>query len=120
MYDIGYGCRFPVQSQRFIDKNDLPFKQPRSIIDKNDYECVFNITKTEADNMIEGSADSIASGKLLYGMVGGGQGAFIGDVHRKTPWLPARPWGSTHSACIRPLRKWPNRRPSVRTASTLR
>jgi predicted dehydrogenase len=33
--------------------------------------------------MIEGSADSTISGKLTYGMVGGGQGAFIGDVHRK-------------------------------------
>ena len=34
--------------------------------------------------MIEGSADSGISGKLSYGMVGGGQGAFIGDVHRKS------------------------------------
>ena len=34
--------------------------------------------------MIEGSADSAISGKLKYGMVGGGQGAFIGDVHRKS------------------------------------
>ena len=34
--------------------------------------------------MIEGSADSSISGKLKYGMVGGGQGAFIGDVHRKS------------------------------------
>jgi predicted dehydrogenase len=33
--------------------------------------------------MIEGSADSKPTGKLIYGMVGGGQGAFIGDVHRK-------------------------------------
>jgi predicted dehydrogenase len=34
--------------------------------------------------MIEGSADLKVSGKLRYGMVGGGQGAFIGDVHRKS------------------------------------
>ncbi|MDR0403295.1 MAG: Gfo/Idh/MocA family oxidoreductase [Treponema sp.] len=34
--------------------------------------------------MIEGSADSGISGKLRYGMVGGGPGAFIGDVHRKS------------------------------------
>jgi predicted dehydrogenase len=34
--------------------------------------------------MIEGSADSATSGKLRYGMVGGGPGAFIGDVHRKS------------------------------------
>jgi predicted dehydrogenase len=33
--------------------------------------------------MIEQSADIKASAKLKYGMVGGGQGAFIGDVHRK-------------------------------------
>ncbi len=33
--------------------------------------------------MIEGSAGSKATGTLRYGMVGGGQGAFIGDVHRK-------------------------------------
>jgi predicted dehydrogenase len=34
--------------------------------------------------MIEQSADVQASVKLRYGMVGGGQGAFIGDVHRKS------------------------------------
>jgi predicted dehydrogenase len=34
--------------------------------------------------MIEGSAGSDVSRKLTYGMVGGGQGAFIGDVHRKS------------------------------------
>jgi len=34
--------------------------------------------------MIEQSADAKASVKLRYGMVGGGQGAFIGDVHRKS------------------------------------
>jgi predicted dehydrogenase len=33
--------------------------------------------------MIESSADVKAAVKLHYGMVGGGQGAFIGDVHRK-------------------------------------
>jgi predicted dehydrogenase len=33
--------------------------------------------------MIEGSAGIRISGKLRYGMVGGGPGAFIGDVHRK-------------------------------------
>jgi len=33
--------------------------------------------------MIEGSADSNTAAALRYGMVGGGQGAFIGDVHRK-------------------------------------
>ena len=34
--------------------------------------------------MIEQSADVKAGVKLRYGMVGGGQGAFIGDVHRKS------------------------------------
>jgi hypothetical protein len=34
--------------------------------------------------MIEQSADLKAGAKLRYGMVGGGQGAFIGDVHRKS------------------------------------
>jgi predicted dehydrogenase len=33
--------------------------------------------------MIEGQASGAKSPKLRYGMVGGGQGAFIGDVHRK-------------------------------------
>lgn len=33
--------------------------------------------------MIEGSANSQITRTLSYGMVGGGQGAFIGDVHRK-------------------------------------
>ena len=34
--------------------------------------------------MIEQSADAKAGIRLKYGMVGGGQGAFIGDVHRKS------------------------------------
>jgi predicted dehydrogenase len=34
--------------------------------------------------MIEGQAGGANSPKLRYGMVGGGQGAFIGDVHRKS------------------------------------
>ena len=34
--------------------------------------------------MIESSADVKLSVKLKYGMVGGGQGSFIGDVHRKS------------------------------------
>jgi predicted dehydrogenase len=34
--------------------------------------------------MIEGSTDIQISGRLRYGMVGGGPGAFIGDVHRKS------------------------------------
>ena len=34
--------------------------------------------------MIEQSADARMAAKLRYGMVGGGQGAFIGDVHRKS------------------------------------
>jgi len=34
--------------------------------------------------MIEGSAAGERTKKLTYGMVGGGQGAFIGDVHRKS------------------------------------
>jgi predicted dehydrogenase len=34
--------------------------------------------------MIEQSADVQASVKLRYGMIGGGQGSFIGDVHRKS------------------------------------
>ena len=34
--------------------------------------------------MIEQSANAKGGAKLCYGMVGGGQGAFIGDVHRKS------------------------------------
>ena len=34
--------------------------------------------------MIEGQAAGTKTQKLRYGMVGGGQGAFIGDVHRKS------------------------------------
>ena len=34
--------------------------------------------------MIEGSANTKVVSKLRYGMVGGGKGAFIGDVHRKS------------------------------------
>jgi predicted dehydrogenase len=34
--------------------------------------------------MIEGQAGGGNSPKLRYGMIGGGQGAFIGDVHRKS------------------------------------
>jgi predicted dehydrogenase len=34
--------------------------------------------------MIEGSAAGKKTKRLTYGMVGGGQGAFIGDVHRKS------------------------------------
>ncbi len=33
--------------------------------------------------MIEGQASGAKTPKLRYGMIGGGQGAFIGDVHRK-------------------------------------
>lgn len=33
--------------------------------------------------MIEGKAQQYTKGKLTYGMIGGGQGAFIGEVHRK-------------------------------------
>ncbi len=33
--------------------------------------------------MIEGQASGGKTPKLRYGMIGGGQGAFIGDVHRK-------------------------------------
>jgi predicted dehydrogenase len=33
--------------------------------------------------MIEGQASEAKSPKLRYGMIGGGQGGFIGDVHRK-------------------------------------
>jgi predicted dehydrogenase len=44
---------------------------------------LFFLYITEA-KMIEGSADAKITGKLRYGMVGGGQGAFIGDVHRKS------------------------------------
>ncbi|MBE0711679.1 MAG: Gfo/Idh/MocA family oxidoreductase, partial [Candidatus Aminicenantes bacterium] len=33
--------------------------------------------------MIEGQASGSKTPRLRYGMVGGGQGAFIGDVHRK-------------------------------------
>jgi len=33
--------------------------------------------------MIEGSGNSKTASRLSYGMVGGGPGAFIGDVHRK-------------------------------------
>ncbi|MBD3304942.1 gfo/Idh/MocA family oxidoreductase [candidate division KSB3 bacterium] len=40
--------------------------------------------------MIESSKDSTASDTLRYGMVGGGQGAFIGDVHRKAIGFDAK------------------------------
>ena len=33
--------------------------------------------------MIEGQEGGQIKSRLTYGMVGGGQGAFIGDVHRK-------------------------------------
>jgi predicted dehydrogenase len=33
--------------------------------------------------MIEGQVSATRSARLRYGMIGGGQGAFIGDVHRK-------------------------------------
>ena len=33
--------------------------------------------------MIEGSSERKAGGRLTFGMVGGGRGSFIGDVHRK-------------------------------------
>jgi predicted dehydrogenase len=33
--------------------------------------------------MIEASAEYVPAGKLRYGMVGGGPGSFIGDVHRR-------------------------------------
>ena len=33
--------------------------------------------------MIESSSSSKSAQTLTYGMIGGGQGAFIGDVHRK-------------------------------------
>ena len=34
--------------------------------------------------MIEASAEYVPAGKLSYGMVGGGPGSFIGDVHRRS------------------------------------
>jgi predicted dehydrogenase len=39
--------------------------------------------------MIEGGSSRGSSGTLRYGMVGGGQGAFIGEVHRKAIALDA-------------------------------
>jgi predicted dehydrogenase len=38
---------------------------------------------SQEENMIEGSKDGATARILRYGMVGGGPGAFIGDVHRK-------------------------------------
>lgn len=40
--------------------------------------------------MIEGQASGGKSPKLRYGMIGGGPGAFIGDVHRKAVALDGR------------------------------
>lgn len=40
--------------------------------------------------MIEGSSSDRGGSVLRYGMVGGGQGAFIGDVHRKAIALDGR------------------------------
>jgi len=37
----------------------------------------------KGDNMIEGGSTRPVSGGLTYGMVGGGEGSFIGGVHRK-------------------------------------
>ncbi len=39
--------------------------------------------RREGGQMIEGGQAVSGTGKLRYGMVGGGQGAFIGEVHRK-------------------------------------
>jgi len=33
--------------------------------------------------MIEASKDGGKTGVITYGMVGGGEGSFIGDVHRR-------------------------------------
>ncbi len=40
--------------------------------------------------MIEGQASGAKAPKLRYGMIGGGQGAFIGDVHRKAVAMDGR------------------------------
>ena len=40
--------------------------------------------------MIEASRNSSSEGKIKYGMVGGGAGAFIGDVHRKAIGLDGK------------------------------
>lgn len=40
--------------------------------------------------MIEASKNSKSAGKLLYGMVGGGSGSFIGEVHRKAIGLDGK------------------------------
>jgi predicted dehydrogenase len=40
--------------------------------------------------MIEGQAGGGKSPRLRYGMIGGGQGAFIGDVHRKAVAMDGR------------------------------
>ncbi len=40
--------------------------------------------------MIEGQASGAKSPKLRYGMIGGGQDAFIGDVHRKSIAMDGR------------------------------
>ncbi|MCK7528425.1 MAG: hypothetical protein MZV64_68085 [Ignavibacteriales bacterium] len=76
--------------------------------------------------MIEGQASGARSPKLRYGMIGGGRGAFIGDVHRKaiamdgqaelvcgaasprattTPWPPGDALGLPRSASTGPSRR---------------
>ena len=40
--------------------------------------------------MIEGQESDLNAAPLTYGMVGGGQGAFIGDVHRKAIAMDGR------------------------------
>src|SRR4030067_129729 len=49
--------------------------------------------------MIEGRASGQKTPKLRYGMVGGGQGAFIGDVHRKSIAMD----GKAEVVCENPL-----------------
>ena len=74
--------------------------------------------------MIEGQESFGKASRLSYGMVGGGQGAFIGDVHRKAIAMDGMAdlvggcfsqsyentletgaaWGSTATASTRPTR----------------
>ena len=45
---------------------------------------------------VEGRSDKRDSGRIRYGMVGGGQGAFIGAVHRLAARMDARAWARNH------------------------
>lgn len=55
-----------------------------------------NITGGAA--MIEGKQAEQAAGRLRFGMIGGGTGSFIGDVHRKAAVFDG--WAQLDAGCF--------------------